>query len=47
VLVLPLQVFQATTDINWPLAAVGGIALLLLAMITVAVSNRLLRYSEV
>ncbi|OJU38276.1 MAG: hypothetical protein BGN94_09155 [Rhizobiales bacterium 68-8] len=47
VLVLPLQVFQATTDINWPLAAVGGIALLVLAMITVAVSNRLLRYSEV
>jgi len=47
VLVLPLQVFTATTDINWPLAAVGGIALLVLAMITVAISNRLLRYSEV
>lgn len=47
VLVLPLQVFTATTDINWPLAAVGGIALLILAMITVAISNRLLRYSEV
>lgn len=47
VLVLPLQVFTATTDINWPLAAVGGIALLLLAMVTVAVSNRLLRFSEV
>ena len=47
VLVLPLQVFTATTDINWPLAAVGGIALLILAMITVTVSNRLLRYSEV
>lgn len=47
VLVLPLQVFTATTDVNWPLAAVGGIALLVLAMITVAVSNRLLRYSEV
>ncbi|MGO4834195.1 ABC transporter permease [Rhizobiaceae sp. 2RAB30] len=47
VLVLPLQVFTATSDINWPLAAVGGIALLVLAMITVVVSNRLLRYSEV
>jgi len=47
VLVLPLQVYTATTDINWPLAAVGGIALMLLAMITVAISNRLLRYSEV
>lgn len=47
VLVLPLQVFAATTDINWPLAAVGGIALLVLAMITVTISNRLLRYSEV
>jgi putative spermidine/putrescine transport system permease protein len=47
VLVLPLQVFSATTDINWPLAAVGGVALLVLAMITVTISNRLLRYSEV
>lgn len=47
VLVLPLQVYTATTDINWPLAAVGGLALLVLAMITVAISNRLLRYSEV
>ncbi len=46
-LVLPLQVFSATTDINWPLAAVGGVALLVLAMITVTISNRLLRYSEV
>lgn len=47
VLVLPLQVYRATTDIDWPLAAVGGIALLVLAMVTVAISNRLLRYSEV
>jgi putative spermidine/putrescine transport system permease protein len=47
VLVLPLQVYTATTDINWPLAAVGGMALLVLAMITVMISNRLLRYSEV
>ncbi len=47
VLVLPLLVFTATTDINWPLAAVGGMTLLALAMITVVISNRLLRYSEV
>lgn len=47
ILVLPLQVFTATSDINWPLAAVGGMALLILAIIAVIVSNRLLRYSEV
>lgn len=47
VIVLPLQVFTATSDINWPLAAVGGIALLILAMLTVLLSNRLLRFSEV
>lgn len=47
VLVLPLQIYTATADINWPLAAVGGIVLLALAMVTVLISNRLLRYSEV
>ena len=47
VLVLPLQIYTATSDINWPLAAVGGIVLLVLAMLTVLISNRLLRYSEV
>ncbi|MBJ6986181.1 MULTISPECIES: ABC transporter permease [unclassified Devosia] len=47
ILILPLQVYTATTEINWPLAAVGGIALLGLAMITVMISNRLLRFSEV
>lgn len=47
VIVLPLQVFTATSDINWPLSAVGGIVLLILAMLTVLLSNRLLRYSEV
>lgn len=46
VLVLPLQVYRATTDINWPLAAVGGLALLLMALVTVVLSNRLLKYSE-
>lgn len=47
VLVLPLQIYNATADINWPVAAVGGIALLLIAMVTVAGFNRLLKYSEV
>jgi putative spermidine/putrescine transport system permease protein len=47
VLVLPLQVYTATSDINWPLASVGGLALLVLAFITVALFNLLLRYSEV
>lgn len=46
VLVLPLQVYNATSDINWPVAAVGGIALLIISMIAVAGFNRLLRYSE-
>jgi putative spermidine/putrescine transport system permease protein len=47
VLVLPLQIYNATSEINWPVAAVGGIALLLIAMIAVAGFNRLLKYSEV
>lgn len=47
VLVLPLQIYNATSEINWPVAAVGGIALLLIAMVAVAGFNRLLKYSEV
>lgn len=47
ILILPLQVYTATTEINWPLAAVGGMALLVLAMAAVLVSNLLLRFSEV
>jgi putative spermidine/putrescine transport system permease protein len=47
VLVLPLQIYNATTEINWPVAAVGGMALLLISMVAVAGFNRLLRYSEV
>lgn len=47
VLVLPLQVYQATTEINWPVAAVGGLVLLLAAMVAVLLFNRLLKYSEV
>ncbi|WP_210495236.1 ABC transporter permease [Microvirga antarctica] len=44
--VLPLQVYHATTDINWPVAAVGGLTLLLMAFVSVALFNRLLKYSE-
>jgi len=47
ILILPLQVYTATTEINWPLAAVGGMALLVLAMAAVLISTRLLRFSEV
>lgn len=47
VLVLPLQIYSATSDINWPVAAVGGIVLLLGSMIAVAAFNRLLKFSEV
>ena len=47
VLVLPLQVYRATADINWPIAAVGGLALVILAFVAVAAFNRLLKWSEV
>ena len=47
VLVLPLQVYNATSEINWPVAAVGGMTLLIVSMIAVAGFNRLLKYSEV
>lgn len=47
VFVLPLQVYNATSEINWPVAAVGGMALLIISMIAVAGFNRLLKYSEV
>lgn len=46
VLVLSLQVYRATSEINWPVAAVGGLILLLMALATVALCNRLLKYSE-
>jgi putative spermidine/putrescine transport system permease protein len=46
VLVLSLQVYRATSEINWPVASVGGLALLLMALVTVALCNRLLAYSE-
>lgn len=45
--VLPLQVYRATSDINWPVASVGGLVLLLFALIIVMLSNRLLKYAEV
>ena len=47
VFVLPLQVYNATSEINWPVAAVGGMALLIISMIAVAGFNRALKYSEV
>ena len=47
VVVLPLQVYHATADINWPIAAVGGLVLVLFAVIAVMLSNRLLRFAEV
>ncbi len=47
VTVLPLQVYHATADINWPIAAVGGFVLVLLSVIAVMLSNRLLKYSGV
>ena len=47
VLVLPLQVYNATSEINWPVAAVGGMTLLIISMVAVAGFNRLLKYSEV
>jgi putative spermidine/putrescine transport system permease protein len=47
VFVLPLQIYNATSEINWPVAAVGGMALLIISMIAVAGFNRLLKYSEV
>jgi putative spermidine/putrescine transport system permease protein len=46
VLVLPLQVYNATSEINWPVAAVGGLVLLVIAVLVVALCNRLLKYSE-
>lgn len=42
-LVLPLNVYQNTLDINWPLAAVGGMALLALSLLAVAGFNWLAR----
>ncbi|MFI5012322.1 MAG: ABC transporter permease [Hyphomicrobiales bacterium] len=46
VLVLPIQIYTATSDINWPLAAVGGLCLLAMAFVAVGLFNRLLKYSE-
>lgn len=47
VTVLPLQIYQSTADINWPIAAVGGFVLVLLSVTAVMLSNRLLKYSGV
>lgn len=47
VLVLPLQVYAATAEVNWPVAAVGGAFLLLSSLVAVLLFNRLLRFAEV
>jgi putative spermidine/putrescine transport system permease protein len=47
VLVLPLQVYAATAEVNWPVAAVGGFVLLLASLVAVLLFNRMLRYAEV
>ncbi|MBS7706501.1 ABC transporter permease [Chelatococcus asaccharovorans] len=46
VLVLPIQIYTATSDINWPVAAVGGLCLLVMAFIAVVAFGRLSQYSE-
>ena len=47
VLVLPLIIYRNIEDINWPLGTVAGMALLLLAIITVMIFDRTLkRYTE-
>jgi putative spermidine/putrescine transport system permease protein len=46
VLALPLEVYRATTDIDWPSASVGNLVLLVLAFAAVVGFNRLMRMSE-
>jgi len=46
VLALPLEVYRATTDIDWPSASVGNLVLLILAFAAVVGFNRLMRMSE-
>lgn len=46
VLALPLEVYQQTTDIDWPGAAVGNVVLLLLAFLAVAGSSRLAAWRQ-
>jgi putative spermidine/putrescine transport system permease protein len=46
VLVLPVTIFQDTSVVNWPSAAVGGLVLLALALLAVALFSRLLRFSS-
>ena len=35
-LVLPLLIYRTTTEINWPVASVGGLVLLIFALVIVA-----------
>ena len=46
VLVLPLEIYQATSNIDWPLASVGNLALLIMAFVVVSAFNRLIRLAE-
>jgi putative spermidine/putrescine transport system permease protein len=46
VLVLPLEIYQATSNIDWPLASVGNLALLVMAFVVVSAFNRLIRLAE-
>jgi len=46
VLVLPITIFDDTSVVNWPSAAVGGIVLLALALLAVGLFSRLLRFSS-
>lgn len=46
VLALPLEVYRNTTDIDWPGAAVGNFALLMLAFVAVLVFTGLARMSR-
>jgi putative spermidine/putrescine transport system permease protein len=47
VLVLPVTVFNDTSFINWPSAGVGGLALLVLALLAVWLGGRLVRWRSV
>ena len=41
-----LEIYQATSNIDWPLASVGNLALLVMAFVVVSAFNRLIRLAE-
>lgn len=47
VLALPLEIYQFTTDIDWPSASVANLVLLLCALVAVAAFGRLSRAAEI